>query len=68
MLVDAVAGLQRGDKTLATLYLQFVEKHRSRRVALDAKKRLVTLRDAPSWEDCKLWPANDYKPTPRKRR
>ena len=67
MLVDAVAGLQKKNKEPATKYLQFVQEHRGKAVAMKAKARLVKLRDEPGWEGCALWKSNGYKPTKRAR-
>lgn len=66
LFVEAVAGLQRGDKAPATTYLQFVEKHRGREVALQAQKRFPVYRDAPSWANCYRWINNGYKPIKEK--
>ena len=66
LLVEAVAGLQRNDKTHATTYLQFVEQHRGRAVAVKAKANLIILRDAESWAGCFKWINNGYKPVKEK--
>jgi hypothetical protein len=64
MLVDAVAGLQVGVMEPATDYLRFVEKHRGRPAALQARKRIAQLRREESWQDCKHWPAWGYQTKP----
>lgn len=64
MLVDAVGALQRGDTSLATIYLQFTEQHRGREVAERAKESLRRYQRAEKWADCHLWPAWDYRRKP----
>ena len=66
-LVDAVAGLQRGDNEPAFTYLRFVDQHRGREAAKAAKPKLAQYRDSDAFRNCHLWPANDYRPLQRKR-
>ena len=41
MFLEALAGLRLGDKEKAIIYLRFVEKNRSRKIALKASSRLT---------------------------
>ncbi len=43
MMLRAIAGLQSGDKSAATVYLQFVQQHRGREVSEQTKRRLLHL-------------------------
>jgi hypothetical protein len=43
MMLRAIAGLQAGDKSAATAYLQFVQQHRGREVSEQTKRRLLHL-------------------------
>jgi hypothetical protein len=43
MMLRAIAGLQAGDKSAATAYLQFVQQHRGREVSVQTKRRLLHL-------------------------
>lgn len=65
-LVDAVASLQAGNKAGATEYLQWIEKHRGRRVAEAAKRELAALRTAPNWIGCAEWKRYGYSPAAMK--
>ena len=46
MMLRAIAGLQAGDKSAATAYLQFVQQHRGRQVSEETKHRLLRLAQA----------------------
>lgn len=62
MLVDAVIGMRHRSTEAATQYLRFVERHRGREVALQARARLKELATSPGWADVEQWPARGYKP------
>lgn len=62
LLVDAVDGLHHDCKVAGTRYLQFVEKHRSREVALQARRQLRETASAESWRNTQHWIANGYVP------
>jgi hypothetical protein len=64
LLVDAVAGLQSGNKFYANQYLEFTKQHRGPLVARAAKRNLIELADADGWKSCGLWPGWGYKPKP----
>lgn len=64
LLVDAVAGLQVGNKEPANQYLAFVKQRRSADVARKAKRNLLDLSEAESWANCRHWPAWGYRHKP----
>ncbi|MGV1045547.1 hypothetical protein [Limnohabitans sp.] len=43
LMLQAIAGLQAGDKFPARTYLQFVQQHRGRQVSEETKHRLLRL-------------------------
>jgi hypothetical protein len=51
MMLRAIAGLQAGDKSAATAYLQFVQLHRGREVSEQTKRRLVHLAQTSAFAD-----------------
>lgn len=67
MLVDAVAGLQAGNKEPASKYLTFVAEHRGRAVATEAKARLLRFAKSRSFANCARWIDNGYQPVKEKR-
>lgn len=67
MLVDAVAGLQRGDNEPAFSYLRFVDTHRGRSVAMETKKTLSQYRDSVAFKNCHTWAASGYRPPARRK-
>ncbi len=52
LMLRAIAGLQRNDNTPATAYLQFVEKHRDRATAEQARVRLRKLANSDTFFEC----------------
>ncbi len=51
MMLRAIAGLQAGDKSAATAYLQFVQQHRGREVSEQTKQRLLRLAQSSAFAD-----------------
>lgn len=47
--VRAIVGLQQGDKAPASEFLQFVEQHRGRKHALEARDGLRAAAKHPAW-------------------
>lgn len=56
--VEAVHGVQHGDKGPATAYLKLVEKHRGRDVAESTRANIITYAKHPKWQQArKLLPS-----------
>lgn len=49
--LHAIAGIQRGDTAPATEYLRFVEQHRGREAAHEARRSLRRLADSRAFAD-----------------
>lgn len=67
LFVDAVIGLQRGEKKAATAYLQFTQLHRGQEQALAAQKRLPEVAASEAFENAHEWPANGYAATKKRK-
>lgn len=60
-LVDAVIAYRLGMREMVVEYLRWVEAHRGRAVAEQARDNIKTYARAPSWDDVHLWPAWGYQ-------
>lgn len=49
LMLQAIVGLQTGDKAPARTYLQFVQQHRGRQVSDETKQRLLRLAQSKSF-------------------
>ena len=61
-LVDAIAGLHRGDRTLADEYVAFVRKHRGDKVAEQTIQNIRQYRRSPRFATCAEWHKTNYLP------
>lgn len=62
LMTAAVAGFQKGDNGPATVYLQFVEKHRGRQIAEEARARIKVYAASPKWQPKAPPPPPAWKP------
>jgi hypothetical protein len=65
MMLRAIAGLQAGDKSAATAYLQFVQQHRGREVSEQTKRRLLHLAQTSAFANAQFLLQQALQPKPR---
>ncbi len=65
MMLRAIAGLQAGDKSAATAYLQFVQEHRGREVSEQTKRRLLHLAKTSAFANAQHLLAQALQPKQR---